>query len=200
MADIVVNGVTYNGVESIAMQDTSGEKIMFYPETVSYLVVFSTEGGFCETAYVYTDASGKLGSLPEATREGYSFLGWQTEDGTDVTADTVFTADTVLYAQWKRTLTITVTGEGAALMCYVTINGENVYSAGTYYVEENATIACSASAGSSRYTYIYLNEIKVKSGTGRQTYSYAATKNATIELYYSYNYAAEISITEEGSR
>lgn len=29
--DIVVNGVTYNGVETVAMKDTSGRTVMFYP-------------------------------------------------------------------------------------------------------------------------------------------------------------------------
>ncbi len=37
------------------------------------------------------------------TKEGYEFLGWFTEaeDGKEVTADTIFEADDVIYAQWE---------------------------------------------------------------------------------------------------
>ena len=45
---------------------------------------------------------GKLTSLPTSTRDGYDFLGWYTAGGDRVTTDTVFTADTTLYARWAE--------------------------------------------------------------------------------------------------
>ena len=45
---------------------------------------------------------GKLTSLPTSTRDGYDFLGWYTAGGDRVTTDTVFAADTTLYAYWAE--------------------------------------------------------------------------------------------------
>ena len=47
-----------------------------------------------------TNAEGKLTTLPVPTLSGYVFSGWYTEDGVQVTADTVFTADNTVTAQW----------------------------------------------------------------------------------------------------
>ncbi len=46
--------------------------------------------------------SQKLGILPTPTRDGYTFVGWATKDGTMVTSETVssFTENVTLYAQW----------------------------------------------------------------------------------------------------
>ena len=53
-----------------------------------------------------TNESGKLTSLPEAVRAGYDFEGWYTdpENGEKITADHIFTEDTVIYAHWKRSV------------------------------------------------------------------------------------------------
>lgn len=52
-----------------------------------------------------TDANGKLTSaLPTASLSGYHFDGWYTatSGGKKITADTVFTEDTTVYAQWSK--------------------------------------------------------------------------------------------------
>lgn len=52
-----------------------------------------------------TDANGKLTSaLPTASLSGYRFDGWYTatSGGEKITADTVFTEDTTVYAQWSK--------------------------------------------------------------------------------------------------
>ena len=41
--NIVVNGVTYNGVDSIAMQNTEGQAVGFYPDAVRYSAQTLTE-------------------------------------------------------------------------------------------------------------------------------------------------------------
>ena len=68
-----------------------------------YTISFDANGGLVIPASAVTGADGKLASLPTPTRSGmYSFSGWYTAvmDGTLVTANTVFTADTTIYAHW----------------------------------------------------------------------------------------------------
>lgn len=214
MTDIVVNGVAYNGVEAIAMKDTSGETVVFYPK-VGYLVVFMGCGGTSSVFYTYTDANGKLAELPTATREDYTFLGWYTaeEGGTQVTTDTVFTADTLLYAQWKdNAATITVTGSGSYLGTvydHIVINGEQISTAGTYKVEPGTEITVKATtvtvtSGSSSSTmsaYIYLNGTVVAQKTNKgqtASYTYTVTGPITIDMSISaFTGGNKVTITEE---
>ena len=68
------------------------------------IIYFDANGGICTSAAERTNADGQLTSLPTATMEGYTFDGWYTErsGGTKITTDTVFSADTTLYAHWTR--------------------------------------------------------------------------------------------------
>ncbi|MCL2482793.1 MAG: InlB B-repeat-containing protein [Propionibacteriaceae bacterium] len=54
-----------------------------------------------------------LGTLPTPTRSGYTFDGWYTDatGGTEESADTVLTTDTVLYAHWTASALATVVDE-----------------------------------------------------------------------------------------
>ena len=70
-------------------------------QTIGYIITFNPNGGVCEIQSTRTDVDGALSSLPTPTRSGYTFLGWYTEDGTQVGEDTVFTQDTTLTAQWR---------------------------------------------------------------------------------------------------
>lgn len=108
-----------------------------------YLIVFYGNGGTSEVFSARTNADGKLDSLPTATRENYNFLGWQTEDGTDVTTETVFSEDTMLEAQWKlHAAQVLVYGNDDTFYAsYATISGENVYSEGTYTVEIGESVS-----------------------------------------------------------
>ena len=48
--------------------------------------------------------SGKVyGVLPEAEKDGFEFVGWFTEGGTEITSDSTveFTEDSTVYAQWR---------------------------------------------------------------------------------------------------
>ena len=67
------------------------------------IVYFDANGGICTSAAERTNDEGKLGSLPGASMEGYTFDGWYTETvgGTKVTTSTVFTGDTTVYAHWS---------------------------------------------------------------------------------------------------
>jgi uncharacterized protein (TIGR02145 family)/uncharacterized repeat protein (TIGR02543 family) len=69
-----------------------------------YTVTFNPNGGTVTTASAKTVAGGKLASLPTPTFKDYTFVGWFTEidDGTLVTANTVFDDDAVVYARWSK--------------------------------------------------------------------------------------------------
>ncbi len=71
----------------------------------TYTVRLHANGGSVLPASVTTGADGKLASLPTPTRSSYSFNGWYTEKngGTKVTTDTVFSANTNVYAHWTYT-------------------------------------------------------------------------------------------------
>ena len=70
----------------------------------TYTVTLHANGGSVLPASVTTGADGKA-SLPTPTRSSYSFNGWYTEKngGTKVTTDTVFSANTTVYAHWTYT-------------------------------------------------------------------------------------------------
>lgn len=87
----------YNGAK-IVYRDN--EAVMVY----YYKITYDANGGSCSVQSAKTDISGKLTSLAVPTRECYSFDGWFTEEtgGEQVTADTVFTDDTTIYAHWTR--------------------------------------------------------------------------------------------------
>lgn len=82
--------------------------VRIQPENAEiYTVSFDTNGGnTLSPGTLSTDEDGKLYVLPTPTQSGsYRFNGWFTEvsGGTPVTTNTVFTADTTIYAHWTST-------------------------------------------------------------------------------------------------
>lgn len=79
-----------------------GEACSVCGAVIGYEITFDANGGQCDTTSMYTDTAGKLSALPTPTRGGYTFDGWFTEQsgGTAVTAETVYNANTTLYAHW----------------------------------------------------------------------------------------------------
>ena len=71
----------------------------------TYTVTLHANDGSVSPDSMTTGADGKLASLPTPTRSSYSFNGWYTEKngGTKVTTDTVFSANTTVYAHWTYT-------------------------------------------------------------------------------------------------
>lgn len=102
-------------------QDTPSDKCdtMFTQDTTLYAhwteivspptitVTFDANGGSVPPVSAVTGADGKLSSLPTPTRNDYDFIGWFAEStgGTEVTADTVFTQNTTIYALWTEAVT-----------------------------------------------------------------------------------------------
>lgn len=67
-----------------------------------YKITFDAKGGTLTATELHTDRTGKLASLPTATRSGYTFDGWFTAEtgGEKVTTEKTFNADATLYAYW----------------------------------------------------------------------------------------------------
>ncbi len=68
-------------------------------------VIFDANGGTCGTSSEETNDYGTLGTIPVATRDGYSFAGWytSTEGGERITKSTVITENKTVYAVWVNT-------------------------------------------------------------------------------------------------
>lgn len=81
------------------------------PVVVNYTVTFNANGGTCATATRSVQSGKAVGTLPTATRSGYTLAGWYTaaSGGTQVTASTVVTKDVTYYAHWTAIPKYTVT-------------------------------------------------------------------------------------------
>lgn len=104
--DTTVSGWSYaDGMASYAgvPLDTMGVP-------TSFLVTLDTNGGDLSVKALTTREDGTLASLPSPTREGYTFNGWY-KDGELVTAETAFTADAALVAEWNTVGSYTVAAE-----------------------------------------------------------------------------------------
>ena len=66
-----------------------------------HTVKFDLDGGENAKNFVIV-MDGKTAKLPTPTREGYVFDGWYTEDGEQVTEDTLITSNLNLVAKWKQ--------------------------------------------------------------------------------------------------
>ena len=81
------------------------ERTVTPPAPTEFIVTFDGNGGTPSVGSM-TTTDQKLSSLPSASRRGsYSFDGWYTKKsgGTKITTDTVFSANTTVYAHWTYT-------------------------------------------------------------------------------------------------
>ena len=89
------------------------------PVGTMYTVTFDANGGTPATT-TRTVAKGKaVGTLPTATRPGYTLKGWYTKktDGTKISASTTVSKDVTYYAQWTALPTYTVTFDANGGTC-----------------------------------------------------------------------------------
>lgn len=77
------------------------------PAPTVYTVTWNAtdNGGSCGTATSSVTSGNAVGSLPEATKDGFSFDGWYTAStgGTKITSSTVITGNVTYYAQFTST-------------------------------------------------------------------------------------------------
>ena len=100
-----------SGVLSLCAQDSAGNKstsrfalITKQNTATEFIVTFDGNGGMPSVGSM-TTTNQKLTSLPSASQSKHSFDGWYTEKsgGIKITTDTVFHADTIVYAHWTYT-------------------------------------------------------------------------------------------------
>lgn len=103
----IASFVTSGTVTELATPITntiSGALNYYYHLTIPRAITFdaTTNGGTCATGTADTVSTGKLSSLPTASKTGKCFSGWYTaaSGGTEITTDYVFNADTTAYAQF----------------------------------------------------------------------------------------------------
>lgn len=84
--------------------------------TTTYTVTWdaTTNGGSCSTATTQVVAGNAIGTLPTATKSGYTFNGWFTAatGGTQISASTVITGNVTYYAQFTESQGSDPTPEG----------------------------------------------------------------------------------------
>jgi len=133
-----LNAGSYNFTSS------QGAVINIKPK-IAYTITFNANGGTVTPTSGTTRDNGKLTSvLPIPSRDGYTFKGWFTAatGGTQVTTNTVFNANTTIYAQWTAAYTVSV---------YFNANGGSG-TAPTIYVANNSPISTAQKPSTSEFT------------------------------------------------
>lgn len=80
------------------------ESTVVKPEPAEFVITFDAKKGTVDPKQTKTINS-KLESLPVPFKQGAKFMGWFLDEAAtqEVTSETVFTADTTIYAKWKKT-------------------------------------------------------------------------------------------------
>ncbi|MEE1124400.1 MAG: InlB B-repeat-containing protein [Acutalibacteraceae bacterium] len=134
------------GTEYITYDDIvylSEEKYLQYQKGV-FKISFNANGGNVETKSIESYYGAKLGALPTPTRENCTFEGWFTEDGTQITEDTIFTylGDLEVRARWLS---------GWVLASNVPADGEVVNAKWNYTLREHTANSASELFGWVKY-------------------------------------------------
>lgn len=92
-------------------------------EIITYTVTLHRNDGTDAAESRKTDENGKI-TLPAPTRGGYTLSGWYTAQtgGENVTEDTIYTADTDLYARWTQNASGGGSGGGGGAASTYTVN------------------------------------------------------------------------------
>ena len=106
----------------------------YFTTTRTYSTVqFDGNGGFCSIVSQTALNGSPIGELPTPTRDGYSFLGWYTSDGVNITSGSVIDSDMTLYARWEKSLIVpTLT------LSYPSLSFEDEILYNVYYTVDNA--------------------------------------------------------------
>jgi uncharacterized repeat protein (TIGR02543 family) len=117
-------GFIFNGWFTMAsggIQVTTGttfvvSSTIFAQWTPIHIVTFDPQGGAVPIITATADVNGRLTltELPIPVRERSMFNGWFTaaSGGTQVTIDTIYTANTTVFAQWTQIFTVTFDPQG----------------------------------------------------------------------------------------
>ena len=83
---------------------TSGMTLYAHWKMASYKVTFNGNGGRAGRSSLTRSYGSKIGTLPSASRSGYSFLGWFTKKsgGSGVSASYIVKKNITVYAHWRK--------------------------------------------------------------------------------------------------
>lgn len=150
-------------------------------ERIEYTVTFDANGGKVspETA---TTVNGKLENLPTPTRDGYTFDGWFTEadGGTAVTTDTLFSADTTIYAHWTKESVVPPTPEHKEYTVTFDANGGKVDPATATTVDGKIQVLPTPT----RDGYTFDGWFTSAEGGAQVTMETVFTSNATVYAHW----------------
>ncbi len=111
------------------------------PAPVNYTVTWNAiaNGGICETETSIVEQNTAVGTLPEATRNGYTFDGWFTQaiGGEQITAETVISDNITFYAQFTENQS---SGGGEQTGCTLHLWFNSAADRTAAGIEQNATI------------------------------------------------------------
>lgn len=202
-----VDGGTKVTADSI--YDTADD-ITLYAHYIAneYDIALDIDGGECDKNRLTVTFDSKYGTLPNATKTGYTFTGWYTDSvaGEKVNADDIYNTLSVktLYARYEAiSYKITLDADGGTVSpSYVYIKYDNKY--GTLpepkksgyrfdgwtreYVKNKSEIMMSS--GSYGYTYDSINNYwksnnkGVKSSKAVTTWSINLSKGETLDINY----------------
>ena len=180
-----------------------------YETIPTYKVTFNSNGGTVSGTGTKTVTSGeKYGTLPTATKSGYTFDGWYTSGsgGTRITENTTvsLTGNQTLYAHWtEKTYTVTFNANGGNLSgnSYITVKTgsrygtlptatRNSYTFDGWYTSENGgtKITENTTVSLTGNQTLYAHWIAVKkygvtiyNGTGNKTEMYPAGTSVRVK-------------------
>ena len=146
---------------------------------VYYKVTFNANGGTASESTRTVESGKQVGTLPTATRTGYTFAGWYTAKtgGTKISASTTVKGNITYYAQWK------------GKTYQVTLDNQSATSAGSKSVTATYAKAMPAITVPTKTGYIFGGYFDKKDGAGTQYYKADGTsartwnKTAAATLY-----------------
>lgn len=150
-------------------------------EKKTYTITLDANGGVCETTSL--TSNGEAVTLPTATKEGYTFLGWftQKEGGEKFTTDYVPAGDVTLYAQYEEAKPTEYT---------ITLDANGGVSA----VDQIKTSVYIEPAAPTRDGYKFLGWFDAKEGGTQFTADYPLTGNLTLYAHWEQEAAKTFTI------
>lgn len=143
----------------------------------TFTIILNPENGVCDTQSITITYGQPFGSLPEASKVGYEFLGWYTENGERVYTDTIFNDEniTVLVARYRKNISVT--------------SGFNI----KYKTKKKITLSWNKQDGVTGY------EVYQKTGSEQYLNLATVTNNSivlTLEAKKSYSFKVRAFISE----
>ena len=200
--DITGNVYTYGTITGIDYMSVADGEVIYISESEFenyikgvYTITFDANGGQVDTADITVFYGSAFGTLPTPTLDYHTFDGWFTEDGTEVTADTIMTEakDITLTAHWTQN-----DASGWVLASEVPSDAEIVNEKWTYDLTTNITSSSSSVSGYTLYNTTWVwgsygswsswSKTKATSSDSRQVETKTVTDQAAYTNYKYYVY------------